>query len=116
MLANRSSSPEEFFKNWVKLIHRQAKKDAFFGCPVVSFANSLESELALRDKADKIVQSWIHQLAKVFAPWASKSKSASKILADQVMTLYQGRAALFRATRNQSYLANLEQEFLALFS
>jgi len=122
LLQKKHQKPFCFFQLWVKLILRQVKNGNFFGCPVVTFAATIdvvdESEVALRNRAFQIERNWAKQLSKIITIWKNAGymdqTKCEVELANIILTLYQGKAILYRATGQEVYLQSLEEAFIRL--
>lgn len=114
-LQGRSETFEDYVVSWSRSLKHLARKNKFYGCPFSVFASEIppEDRSFFEERLTEIERGWLKFQKDVALEFGFEATEAEEI-ARKMMIAYTGCAMLYRLTRDNRYLTDLENHLRAL--
>lgn len=112
-LMDRSESPHDFIRSWVRILKRQLKLKKFYGCPMSNLrAQTADSSplltRAVRDLAERTIDLLADYLLKTNPGGLFPERKAAELAGRRVFSIYEGAIHIWQLTGDEAALDDIE--------
>lgn len=112
-LMERSDSPEDFVRSWVRILKRQLKLKKFYGCPMSNLrAQTADSSPLLKSEVKSLAESTIELIAsyilRVNPGGLFASEKPASLAARRIFSAYEGAIHTWQLTGDAAALDDIE--------
>ena len=112
-LMDRSESPHEFIRSWVRILKRQLKLKKFYGCPMSNLrAQTADSSPLLtrevKDLAERTVDLLAGYLLTTTPGGLFTERRAAELAGRRVFSIYEGAIHIWQLTGDEAALDDIE--------
>lgn len=112
-LMERSGSPDEFIRSWVRILKRQLKLKKFYGCPMSNLrAQTADSSLvlkqAVKELADETIALIASYLLRVNPGGFFAAEKSAALAARRIFSAYEGAIHIWQLTGDEAALDDIE--------